>query len=166
MRAAIATMLACARDCETDGLLLWEALDDVYMTRWSNSSMRISGGIMELFGAQGEGEEDAHKKWTDGLEKYWLNVKSHAARVADETARDSEDPIDEFQRTMPNKLEWLSRRLLFSEFHPFVKELPIINNFMFSDIQHLFYNKSKKNLNLERIIIAVRPHLSGSESLA
>jgi hypothetical protein len=156
IRAAIATMLACVGDPESDALL-WEPLDQVYMTAWSNSSMRLSDAIMDLFGAHGEGEEDARKQWTDNLEKYWRNAKSHAVRVAEATPTDSDDPIDQFQRTMPNKLEWISLRILFPEFHPFVKELPIINPYMISGLQRLFYSESKKKLNLESIVVAVRP---------
>lgn len=156
IKAAIAAMVACVADHESEDLL-WEPLNEVYMTAWSNSSMRLSEGIMDLFGAHGEGEEDAQKQWADSLEKYWRNAKSHAARVADATPMGSDDPIDLLQRTMPNKLEWISLRLLFPEFHPFVKQLPIINCFTFSGLQRLFYSDVKKNMNLERIIVAVRP---------
>ncbi|KAG1854258.1 hypothetical protein F4604DRAFT_1686101 [Suillus subluteus] len=153
-RTAIDTMLSHARDYESEGLL-WQPLSEIYLNPWTNSSMRLSDATMDLFGANGEGEEDARKQWEGDTDKYWRNLNHQAVQQSTGIAADSEDVIEQFKCAMPNKLEWVRMEELFLEYHPFTKKLPIMNKYLFSAVQHLFY-KDEKNLHLEVIILEVR----------
>jgi hypothetical protein len=135
--------------------MLWQPLSNIYIWAWTGSSMRLNDGIMDLIGTNGCREEEAKKKWMAGLDKYWINLNSHTVQESSHTLQDSDNIIDLFKCSMPNKLEWVKSQELFPEYHPFIKQLLIMNKYSFSAIQHLFYNDSKKNLHLEFIILEV-----------
>jgi hypothetical protein len=140
---------------------LLDVLDSLYLEPWANSWMKHSGENFELMCSKDSAES---KKWDACRSAYWQEIIDHAVAIAQNIDPDSDDSVDKLKRAMPNRLAWVKAGLLFVSWPPFMQSMPMGNKYIFSQVQKLFHDESRK-FSLTGIIRVVSHPLSSSRMM-